>query len=202
MIGVVRNLEGCTVRPFQAFVTNVGGVRAAWELFLDRYSWSSIRDVDSSCCRVPRAFCHNIQVWVLALVLRGYVAFSKDGFYSQSQLTHLENGENDPPLTTLPGFCCCSSDAKSCLTLCNPMDCSIQCFPVLHYFLEFAKIHVHWVRFGWGLSEVIHVKDLEQCLTHSRHSKPWCFSHWYFVCLKELGGREELSFLYNPLSVK
>ena len=106
------------------------------------------------------------------------------------------------PLTTLPGFCCCSSDAKSCLILRNPEDCSIPCFPVLHYLLEFAKIHIHWVGFGWGLNEVIHVKDLEQCLKHSRHSKPWCLSHQYFVCLKELGGREELSFLYNPLSVK
>ena len=202
MIWVVRNLEECTVRPSQAFVTNVGGVRAAWELFLDRYSWSAIRDVDSSYCRVPRAFCHNIQVWVLALVLRGYVAFNKDGIYSQFQLPYLENGENDPLLTTLPGSCCCSSDAKSCLTLCNPADCSTRCFPVLHYLLEFAKIQVHWVGFGWGLNEVMYAKDLERCLINSRHSKPWCFSHQYFVCLKELGGREELSFLYDPFSIK
>ena len=37
-------------------------------------------------------------------------------------------------LTRQPGisFCCCSV-AKSCLTLCNPMDCSTPGFPVLHY---------------------------------------------------------------------
>ena len=38
------------------------------------------------------------------------------------------------PLTTIKSksvsFSCCSI-AKSCLTLCDPMDCSIQCFPVL-----------------------------------------------------------------------
>ena len=28
--------------------------------------------------------------------------------------------------------------------LCYAMDCSTQGFPVLHYFLEFAQIHVHW----------------------------------------------------------
>ena len=28
---------------------------------------------------------------------------------------------------------------------CNPMDCSIRGFPVLHYLLELAQIHVHWV---------------------------------------------------------
>ena len=33
--------------------------------------------------------------------------------------------------------------SKSCPTLCDPMDCSIPGFPVLHYVLEFALIHVH-----------------------------------------------------------
>ena len=37
------------------------------------------------------------------------------------------------------------SVAKSCLTLSNPMDWSMPVFPVLHYFLEFAQTHVHWV---------------------------------------------------------
>ena len=34
--------------------------------------------------------------------------------------------------------------AKSFLTLCNPVDCSMLRFPVLHYLLEFAQTHVHW----------------------------------------------------------
>ena len=41
-------------------------------------------------------------------------------------------------------FCCCSV-SKSCLTLCNPVDCSTPGFPVLHYLLEFAQTHVLWV---------------------------------------------------------
>ena len=32
-----------------------------------------------------------------------------------------------------------------CLTLWQPMDCSTPGFAVLHYLLEFAQIHVHWV---------------------------------------------------------
>ena len=32
---------------------------------------------------------------------------------------------------------------KSCLILCNPMDCSMPGFPALHYLLEFAQTHVH-----------------------------------------------------------
>ena len=50
------------------------------------------------------------------------------------------------------------SATQSCPTLCNPMDCSmpgfpvLHCllellpgFPVLHYFTEFPQTHVHWV---------------------------------------------------------
>ena len=28
---------------------------------------------------------------------------------------------------------------------CDPMDCSMPCFPVFHYLLEFAQTHVLWV---------------------------------------------------------
>ena len=41
--------------------------------------------------------------------------------------------------------CCCCSITKSCLTLCDPMDCSTPGFPVLHYLLEFAQTHIYWV---------------------------------------------------------
>ena len=39
-------------------------------------------------------------------------------------------------------FC---SVAKLYPTLCNPRDCNTSDFPVLHYLLEFAQTHVHWV---------------------------------------------------------
>ena len=37
---------------------------------------------------------------------------------------------------------CSGSVAKSCLTLCNPMDCSTPGFPVLYCLLEFVQTHV------------------------------------------------------------
>ena len=43
------------------------------------------------------------------------------------------------------GYDCCCWVAHLCLTLCSPMDCSISGFSVLHYLLEFAQTHVHWV---------------------------------------------------------
>ena len=36
--------------------------------------------------------------------------------------------------------CCCCSVAKSYVTLCNPRDCSMPGFPVLHYLLELLKL--------------------------------------------------------------
>ena len=42
-------------------------------------------------------------------------------------------------------YCCGCSVAHSCLTLWDPMDYSTPSFPVLHYLLEFAQTHVHWV---------------------------------------------------------
>ena len=40
-------------------------------------------------------------------------------------------------------YCC--SIAKSCPTLCDPMDCSTPSFPVLHHLPEFAQTQVHQV---------------------------------------------------------
>ena len=39
----------------------------------------------------------------------------------------------------------CYSVAQSCLTLCDPMDCSMPGCPVLYHLLEFFQTHVHWV---------------------------------------------------------
>ena len=40
------------------------------------------------------------------------------------------------------GYCC---QSFSCVWLCDPMDCSMPGFPVLHHLLEFAQTHVKWV---------------------------------------------------------
>ena len=37
----------------------------------------------------------------------------------------------------------CCSVAKLCWTLCNPMDCTVTGFPVLHYLPEFTQTFVH-----------------------------------------------------------
>ena len=37
------------------------------------------------------------------------------------------------------------SVAQSCPALCNPVDCSMPGFPILHYLPECAQTHVYWV---------------------------------------------------------
>ena len=40
---------------------------------------------------------------------------------------------------------CCSSVAQSCLTLCDPRDCIMPGFPILHHLPELAQTYVQWV---------------------------------------------------------
>ena len=46
--------------------------------------------------------------------------------------------------TRIHKYCCCLVP-QSCLTLWDPMNCSMPGFPVLHYLPEFVQTHVHWV---------------------------------------------------------
>ena len=48
----------------------------------------------------------------------------------------------------------------SCLTLCDPIDCSMPGFPVLYHLLEFAQTHVHWVGDAIQPSEVSHFAQI------------------------------------------
>ena len=40
---------------------------------------------------------------------------------------------------------CCFSVAKSCLNLCDIMDCKMSGFPVPHHLSGFVQVHVHWI---------------------------------------------------------
>ena len=74
----------------------------------------------------------------LNLTLQGY---SKQCFSSYSWWKNSKKNSWQPQVT----FINCCSDAKLCLTLCDPMD-STPGFLVLHHILEFAQTHIHWVR--------------------------------------------------------
>ena len=48
-----------------------------------------------------------------------------------------------------------SSVTQSCLTLCDPMDCSTPGFPVCHQLLELTQTHVLWVGDAIQLSHLL-----------------------------------------------
>ena len=78
---------------------------------------------------------------------------------------------------------------QSCLTLCNPMDCSMPGFPVHHQFPELAQTHVHWVSDGIQPS---HPLSSPSAFNLSQHQGlfPWVTSlHW---------GPKYCSFSINP----
>ena len=55
------------------------------------------------------------------------------------------SSSSSSPLVSQGDFCFCCSVAKVCLTLSEPMDCSMPGFPVLHHIPEFAQTYDHWV---------------------------------------------------------
>ena len=96
---------------------------------LSKYQWPEIkqsfpvRPYKRNVTRAPRWSCSRPS---LLSSLSG-IQF-QTGFRSTGQLNQMP-----------------SSVTQWCLTLCDPKDCSMPGFPVLHHLLEFAQIHVHWV---------------------------------------------------------
>ena len=80
-----------------------------------------------------------------------------------------------------------TSAINSCLTLCDPMDCSTPGLPVHHQLLQLAQTHVHQVSHAnqpshplsspsppaFNLSQFV---GLFQWLLHNRWPKDWSFS--------------------------
>ena len=70
-------------------------------------------------------------------------------FWTQGSNLHLLHQQADSlPLHHLGSpryYLCWCSVAQSCLTLYDPMDCSMPGLPVSHHLLKFAKVHVHCI---------------------------------------------------------
>ena len=78
----------------------------------------------------------NLKVKIVTLTLRNSETTSVD---KQVKRT-LELRDQASRIGKQNQFC---PVARSCLTLCDPMDCIMPGFPVLHYLLEFAQTYAH-----------------------------------------------------------
>ena len=87
-------------------------------------------------------------------------------------------------------MCCCCSVAKSCPTLCNPMDCSMPGLPVLHHLPELAQTHVHWV--VMPSNHLILCCPLSYCVQYFEASGSFPLSQFFAS-----GGQSIESFIYS-----
>ena len=71
-----------------------------------------------------------------------------------------------------------SSVTHSCLTLCDPMNCSMPGFPVHHQFLEFAQTHVHRISDAIQPSHPL-LSSFPLALNLSQHQH--LFQRWLFT---------------------
>ena len=78
-----------------------------------------------------------LKLWVSGFGLP--VSIQSLGYRGNSYLGHIHFIEEFDSTSRL------SKNVVQLLSCCNPMDCSMPGFFVLHYLLEFPQIHVHWV---------------------------------------------------------
>ena len=85
-----------------------------------------------------------------------------------------------------------SSVAQSCLTLCNPMDCSTPGFPVHHQCLELAQIHVQSVML---YNHLILCHPLFSCLQSFLASGSFLMSQFFTSGGQSIGASASASVL-------
>ena len=72
-------------------------------------------------------------------------------FPTRSLTLQADSLPSEPPgkpiyrYTCVKNYCCCCPVSQSCLTLCDPMDCSTPGLLVPHHLPEFAKVRVHFI---------------------------------------------------------
>ena len=94
---------------------------------------------------VKLRLCDNLEGWDAVGDGR---RFKRVGTYVYLWLIHVHVSQKATQyckaiILQLKIFCC--SVTKSLPSLCDPMDCSTSCSPVLQYLPEFSQTHINWV---------------------------------------------------------
>ena len=111
-------------------------------------------------------------VWVTEVILNVLVAIFLKGKRKRKKINLF---------FSLTQWCCCSV-AKSCPTLCYPMDCSTPGLPVPHNLLEFTQIHIHWIG-DIIISNVICIKIIKETISILFSHSLWNLVFFFFNCV-------------------
>ena len=109
--------------------------------------WKSLKQTESSFLE------DTDYVWRLKLLtitaffrkIKVYYSLEKKWRYAKEETCKEQQNHILEENKTKQNIICCFSVTQSHPTLCDPMDCSIPGFPVLHCLPELAQIQVHWV---------------------------------------------------------
>ena len=82
---------------------------------------------------------------------------------------------------------------QSCLTLHDPVDCSIPGIPVLYHFSEFAHTHIHWVSDATTISSS--VVPFSSCLQSFPASRSFLMSQFFTSSGQCIGASASASVL-------
>ena len=137
-LGEVNFLAGHIVIRSKIKVPLVERWELDWGLVICRTPWGPRPNLHG-LSKLRKHICGSLQ-WQGQFLL----GLHQQPTLTQGFLLHLL-GEHRPRNS------CCPL-AKSCLTLCNPMNCSMQAFSVLHCLPKSSQTHVHWVSDATQLS--------------------------------------------------
>ena len=89
--------------------------------------------------------CEKIILLCLSQCGSGFLLFVANGILADAPYNLLSLALRPIHIiVTIYKHCCCSV-TQSCLTLCNPMDCSMPGLPVPHHLPKFAQVHVRCI---------------------------------------------------------
>ena len=96
--------------------------------------------------------------------------------------------------------CCCFSVIKSCLILCNLIDCSTPDFPTLHCLSEFAQTYVHWGGDAIQPSYPLFLCPFSSCTQSFTTSRSFPVSQFFTWSGQSIGASASASVL--PMSIQ
>ena len=97
-------------------------------------------------------------------------------------------------------MCVCAKSLQSCLTLCDPMDCSLPGFSVHHQFPSSPETHVHQVGDAIQPSHPLSSPAFSFCLQFSPASESFQMSQFFASDGQSIGASVSVSVL--PMNIQ